>query len=173
MIGFGSPAGTTRESVIALMVSPLLALRLVIDHNTKQGAEFPRFFCTTTAPGSVGNRPIDQAPPNPCGESMQATHSRTTAERIVGNSEQPQVEVFGGFFGHRRGCRRSPAHTHAASQALLRPHFSYFLCHNSDFGRSGRCVPRGRIRFGSSQNPGCGAVRSDAVACRSLRDFTD
>src|SRR5262249_29140782 len=31
-------------------------------------------------------------------------------------------------------------------RALLRPHFSYFLCHNSDFGRSGRCVLRGRIR---------------------------
>jgi len=44
MIGFGSPADTTRESVIVLMVSPLLALRLVIDHNTKQGAEFPRFL---------------------------------------------------------------------------------------------------------------------------------
>jgi len=44
---------------------------------------------------------------------------------------------------------------------------------NSDFGRSGRCVPRGRIRFGSSQNPGCGAVRSDAVAFRSLETFTD
>src|SRR5262249_33038588 len=53
MIGFGSPADTTRESdVIVLMVSPLLALRLVIDHNTKQGAEFPR-CCTATAPGSV------------------------------------------------------------------------------------------------------------------------
>jgi cold shock protein len=51
---------------------------------------------------------------------------------------------------------------------LLRPHFSYLLCHNSDFGRSGRCVPRGRIRFGSSQNPGCGAVCSDAVVLRSL-----
>src|SRR5262249_34284559 len=52
MIGFGSPAGTTRESVIVLMASPLLALRLVIDHNTKQGAKFPR-CCTATAPGSV------------------------------------------------------------------------------------------------------------------------
>src|SRR5262245_48238134 len=56
----------------------------------------------------------------------------------------------------------------AAPQALLRSHFSYFLCHNSDFGRSGRCVPRGSTRFGSSQNPGCGAVRSDAVSRRSL-----
>ena len=44
MIGLGSPADTMRESdVIVLMVSPLLALWLVIDHNTKQGAEFPWF----------------------------------------------------------------------------------------------------------------------------------
>jgi len=64
---------------------------------------------------------------------------------------------MGGFLALQRG-----------SKALLRPHFSYLLCPNSDFGRSGRCVPRGRIRFGSSQNPGCGAVRSDAVAFRSL-----
>jgi hypothetical protein len=90
MIGFGSPADTTRESdVIVLMVSPLLALPLVIDHNTKQGAEFPGFL-------------------HPCGESMQATHSRITAERIVGNSEPLQVEVFGGFFGHRRGAGGRP-----------------------------------------------------------------
>jgi hypothetical protein len=71
------------------MVSPLLALRLVIDHNTKQGAEFPGFL-------------------HPCGESMQATHSRITAERIVGNSEPLQVEVFGDFFGHRRGAGGRP-----------------------------------------------------------------
>jgi hypothetical protein len=90
MIGFGSPADTTRESdVIVLMVSPLLALRLVIDHNTKQGAEFPGFL-------------------HPCDESMQATHSRITAERIVGNSEPLQVEVFGDFFGHRRGADGRP-----------------------------------------------------------------
>jgi hypothetical protein len=45
MIGFGSPADTMRESdVIVLMVSPLLALRLVIDHNTEHRPEFPRFF---------------------------------------------------------------------------------------------------------------------------------
>jgi CspA family cold shock protein len=44
-----------------------------------------------------------------------------------------------------------------------------FLFHNSDFGRSGRCVPIGRIRFGSSQNPGCGAVRSDVVALRAFK----
>src|SRR6266516_3338086 len=56
----------------------------------------------------------------------------------------------------RRGTARQ-----CDPEALLRPHFS-------DFGRSGRCVPIGRIRFGSSQNPGCGAVRSDAVALRSL-----
>jgi hypothetical protein len=34
-----------RESdVIVLMVSPLLALRFVIDHNTEQRMEFPRLF---------------------------------------------------------------------------------------------------------------------------------
>jgi CspA family cold shock protein len=47
---------------------------------------------------------------------------------------------------------------------LQLPHFSDLLCHNSDFGRSGRCVPIGRTRFGSLQNPGWGAVCSDAVA---------
>jgi CspA family cold shock protein len=50
------------------------------------------------------------------------------------------------------------------------PHFSYFLPPNSDFGRSGRCVPIGRIRFGSPQNPGRGAIRSDAG--RSTRFWT-
>jgi cold shock protein len=54
--------------------------------------------------------------------------------------------------------------------ALLRPYFSYLLRHNSDFGRSGRCVPTRHTRFGSLQNPGCGAVRSDAVALRTSRD---
>jgi len=43
MIGFGSPTDKLRESVIVLMVSPL-ALRFVIDHNTEQRMEFPRFF---------------------------------------------------------------------------------------------------------------------------------
>jgi hypothetical protein len=162
-----------RESdVIVLMVSPLLALRLVIDHNTEQRPEFPRFFQHDRT-WITWKCPIDRAPPNPCGESMQAAYSRTAAERIVGNSESPQVELIGGFFGHRKDAGGRPRIRACASQALLRPHFSYFLCHNSDFGRSGRCVPRGRIRFGSSQNPGCGAVRSDAVARRSLRDFTD
>jgi hypothetical protein len=69
--------------------SPLLALPLVIDHNTKPGAEFPGLL-------------------HPCGESMQATDFRITAERIVGNSEPLQVEVFGGFFGHRRGAGGRP-----------------------------------------------------------------
>jgi len=106
MIGFGSLAGTTRESVIVLMVSPLLASRLVIDHNTKQGAEFPRFLHHDRA--WIRRKRSIKAPPNPSGESMQATHSRTTTERIVGNSEQPQVEVFGGFFGHRSGAGDRP-----------------------------------------------------------------
>jgi hypothetical protein len=51
--------------------------------------------------------------------------------------------------------------------ALLRPHLLLFSSHNSDFGRSGRsgrCAPMGRRRFGPSQNPGCGAGRSEADA---------
>jgi CspA family cold shock protein len=52
--------------------------------------------------------------------------------------------------------------------SLAKAAFFVFRVRNSDFGRSGRCVPIGRIRFGSSQNPGCGAVRSDAVVLRSL-----
>jgi CspA family cold shock protein len=52
--------------------------------------------------------------------------------------------------------------------SLAKAAFFVFFVRNSDFGRSGRCVPIGRIRFGSSQNPGCGAVRSDAVVLRSL-----
>src|SRR5258707_10167495 len=104
MIGLGSPADTMRESdVIVLMVSPLLALRLVIDHNTEQRPEFPRFFHYDRAWISW-KCPIDRAPPNPCGESMQAAYSRTAAERIVGNSESPQVELIGGF-----GIARMPA----------------------------------------------------------------
>src|SRR6476659_2084619 len=53
-------------------------------------------------------------------------------------------------------------------KSLAKAAFFIFLARNSDFGRSGRCVPFGSIRFGSSQNPGCGAVRSDAVVLRSL-----
>jgi hypothetical protein len=52
----------------------------------------------------------------------------------------------------------------AYAESLAKAAFFVFLLHNSDFGRSGRCVPRGSTRFGSSQNPGCGAVRSDADA---------
>src|SRR5207245_8658803 len=54
--------------------------------------------------------------PNPCGESMQAAYSRTAAERIVGNSESPQVELIGGFFSGIAGgagggpCIRIPRH---------------------------------------------------------------
>src|SRR5262245_37210923 len=139
-------------------------------HQPYRAWNFPA-LSTTSPPGAVSTADRTIAS-NPCGESMQAMYSRTTAERIVRDSEPLQVDVLL-FFRPSQGWRQSPVHTHAASQALLRPHFSYFLCHNSDFGRSGRCVLRGRIRFGSSQNPGCGAVRSDAVARRSLRDFTD
>jgi hypothetical protein len=46
--------------------------------------------------------------------------------------------------------------------------FVIFLHRNSDFGGSGRCVPTGRTRFGSSQNPGCGAACSDADVLREL-----
>jgi CspA family cold shock protein len=66
------------------------------------------------------------------------------------------------------GDARAPHSSRAKPRALLRPHFLVFLFRNSDFGRSGRCVPIGRIRFGSSQNPGCGAVRSDVVALRAF-----
>src|SRR5262249_30034359 len=119
MIGFGSPTDKLRESVIVLMVSPL-ALRFVIDHNTEQRMEF-RTFSTTTAPGPVGT--VDRtSASNPCGESMQAMYSRTTAERIVRDSEPLQVDVLL-FFRPSQGWRQSPVHTHAASQALLRPHF--------------------------------------------------
>jgi hypothetical protein len=63
MIGLGSPADTMRESdVIVLIVSPLLALRLVIDHNTEQRPEFPRFFHYDRAWISW-KCPIEQAPP--------------------------------------------------------------------------------------------------------------
>jgi hypothetical protein len=63
MIGFGSPADTMRESdVIVLMVSPLLALRLVIDHNTEQRPEFPRFFHHDRA-WITWKCPIEQALP--------------------------------------------------------------------------------------------------------------
>jgi|SRR6516165_11640443 hypothetical protein len=112
MIGFGSPTDKLRESVIVLMVSPLLALRLVIDHNTEQRMEFPRFFHDRA--WTSWNCPIEQAPPNPCGESMQATYSRAAAERIVGDSEPPQVDVSRLFRPSQgagaRSCIRMPRH---------------------------------------------------------------
>jgi CspA family cold shock protein len=52
-------------------------------------------------------------------------------------------------------------------ERLANAAFFVFLTPNSDFGRSGRCVPIGRTRFGSLQNPGCGAVRSDANSLTS------
>jgi hypothetical protein len=43
----------------------------------------------------------------------------------------------------------SPLHALAPTRchvpAMLQPHFSCLLRHNSDFGRSGRCVPIGRL----------------------------
>src|SRR5262249_18915403 len=131
-----------------------------------------RTFSTTTARGPVGtarsNKHLPVLATNRC--KLRILEPRRNELSGIPNRRK---SMFRAFFGRRGGYRRSPVHTHAASRALLRPHFSYFLCHNSDFGRSGRCVLRGRIRFGSSQNPGCGAVRSDAVARRSLRGFTD
>src|SRR5262249_57426636 len=90
MIGFGSPTDKLRESVIVLMVSPL-ALRFVIDHNTKQGAEFPRFL-------------------HPCDESMQATHSRITAGRIVGDSERFKSTCLAAFLAIAGGPAGGPAY---------------------------------------------------------------
>jgi cold shock protein len=54
------------------------------------------------------------------------------------------------------------------AKSLAKAAFFVSSTHNSDFGRSGRCVPTGRTRFGSSQNPGCGADRSDASVFREL-----
>jgi cold shock protein len=72
---------------------------------------------------------------------------------------------------HRRddaehaGARRASSKPHASLAPAV---FLIFVVHNSDFGRSGRCVPIGRTRFGSLQNPGWGAVRSDAFAFQAL-----
>src|SRR5215813_8437235 len=91
MIGLGSPADTMRESdVMVLMVSPLLALRLVIDHNTEQRTEFPR-------PRPRLDRlevPDRTSAPNPYGESMQATYSRATTERILGDCQPHDKHLF-------------------------------------------------------------------------------
>src|SRR5260370_19533351 len=145
MSGLGAPADTMRESdVIVLMVSPLLALRLVTDHNTEQRPEFPRFFHYDRAWISW-KCPIEQAPPSPYGESMQATYSRGTTERIVGDSQPPPVDVsrpFSVAAGRAGGlpCIRIPRR-----KTLLKSHFSDFLCPNSDFVRSGPFGPRGLL----------------------------
>src|SRR5260370_5349033 len=154
MSGLGAPADTMRESdVIVLMVSPLLALRLVTDHNTEQGPEC-RGFCHDERAWIGWKCPIEQAPPSPYGESMQATYSRGTTERIVGDSQPPPVDVSRPFSVAAGGAGGRPCIRIPRRKALLRSHFSYFLCHNSDFGRSGRRVPRGRTRFCSSPNTG-------------------
>src|SRR6516165_3483395 len=121
MIGLGSPADTMRESdVIVLMVFPLLALRLVIDHNTKQGTEFP-CFCVTAAPGSVG-----------LPDQSSASQS-LRPERIVGNSERCKSRCLGGFLGHRRGAGgcpciacRVPSLAKAAFFVFLVPQFGFW-----------------------------------------------
>src|SRR5215471_9570212 len=101
MIGLGSPADTMRESdVIVLMVSPLLALRLVIDHNTKQGAEFPWFASRPRLDQS--DCLINQAPPN--------LASNRCKRRIL---ESRRNELSGipnrcDFFGHRRAAGDRP-----------------------------------------------------------------
>src|SRR5690349_5430857 len=70
----------------------------------------------------------------------------------------------------RGGSRRAPRVT---LLALLEPHFSYCLRHNSDFGRSGRGVPtRPYSLFGSSPKFELWRGRDDAGAPLTL-DLTD
>src|SRR5260370_31265598 len=143
MSGLGAPADTMRESdVIVLMVSPLLALRLVTDHNTEQRPEFPRFFHYDRAWISW-KCPIEQAPPSPYGESMQATYSRGTTERIVGDSQPPPVDVSRPFSVAAGGAGGRPCIRLPPPKALPRAPFSYFLCHHSAFGPSRRRRPAG------------------------------
>src|SRR6516164_4886181 len=103
MIGFGSPADTMRESdVIVLMVSPLLAFRLVIDHNTEQRTEFPR-FSTTTAPGSLGSARSKTS-------ASQSLRRIDASEAILeprrnelSGIPNRRQSMFRAFFGRRKG----------------------------------------------------------------------
>src|SRR5262249_20653015 len=74
------------------MISPLLALRLVIDHNTEQRMEFPRFFHHDRA-WTSWNCPIEQAPSSPCDESMQATYSSSLRKNLETEPMFSQVRV--------------------------------------------------------------------------------
>src|SRR6266545_8230524 len=96
MIGFGSPADTTRESVIVLMVSPLLALRLVIDHNTKQGAEFPRFLHHDRAARSIKRLPIHAA--NRCKQRILEPR-RNELSGIPSSCKSRCLAAFSGIAG--------------------------------------------------------------------------
>src|SRR5258708_25892967 len=131
-MGWGSAAEPMRESdVIVLMVYPLLALRLVTDHNTEQRPEFPRFFHYDRAWISW-KCPIEQAPPSPYGESMQATYSRGTTERIVGDSQPPPVDVSRPFSVAAGGACGRPCIPIPPRKALRIPACPYFLCRHSD-----------------------------------------
>jgi CspA family cold shock protein len=60
-------------------------------------------------------------------------------------------------------------HRRAPPDSLAPAAFLVFVTPQFGFlGRSGGRVPIGRPRFGSSQNSGCGAARSDAVALPTL-----
>jgi len=123
------------------------------DDNTAMRANIPRLVARSS---SWAADPVGTAVP------PRATHrceraSFAFARQGISWSVEASVAA--------RGAR-------TAAPALLRPHFSYCLRHNSDFGRSGRCAPRGRIRFGSSPKPGLWRGRGDAGASLT-RDFTD
>src|SRR6516165_6015164 len=117
MIGLGSPADTMRESdVIVLMVSPLLALTFVIDHNTEQRTEFPRVHHDRAWIG--WKRPIEQALPILAANRCERRILERRPNEIVGDCEPPPVDVSR-LLRPSQGCRRSPAQTHPASGALL------------------------------------------------------
>src|ERR1700745_2906639 len=111
MIGLGSPADTMRESdVIVLMVSPLLALRFVIDHNTRRGAKFPRPLhhdgaWTRCNPGIF--------------ESWRA-NCRDIANRR-------KSDVYGRFFDPPPGRRRPPCALPPHDKPLLGGVFTFSL----------------------------------------------
>src|SRR5262245_38764067 len=110
MIGFGSPTDKLRESVIVLMVSPL-ALRFVIDHNTEQRMEFPRFFDHDRAWTSWS---IEQAPPILAANRCKLCILEPRPNELSGIPNRCK-SMFCSFFGRRRGgdshpCIRMPHH---------------------------------------------------------------
>jgi hypothetical protein len=97
-----------RESdVIVLMVSPLLALRLVIDHNTEQRPEFLRFFHNDRA-WIRWKCPIEQALPVLAANRCKRRILEPRRNELSGIPDRPKVELIGGFFGHRRGAGGRP-----------------------------------------------------------------